>query len=180
MATENTRAKTMKTVQMVNTLTTVDDCTKFIKNLNVGAVETMYYIGKTLLRAKTLNSGLNVVEYGMNEFGYKQAFIYRVMKVADNFTIDTVIKYGIEKLYLIGNENELEKYKPEMTLKEVKEVKASDKAKVRNKDPKKEFIKESDKLIKAINEYVEKYGVETDCYTEVIKDLENRIKEINE
>lgn len=178
MATESTRAKTMKTVQMVNTLTTVDDCTKFIKNLNVGAVETMYYIGKTLLRAKLLNSDLNVVEYGMKEFGYKQAFIYRVMKVADSFTIDTVLKYGIEKLYLIGNDKELDKYSPEMTLKEVKEVKANNKTKERKVDPKKEFIKKADNLIKAINEFVEKYGVETESYSEVVKDLENRLKEI--
>lgn len=178
MSTENKKIDTFRTSQMVNTLTTVDECTKFIKNLNRGATETMYYIGKTLLRAKLLNADLNVVEYG-KEFGYKQAFVYRVMKVAETFTLTDVNKYGIEKLYLIGNKKELEKYSPEMTLKEVKETKASEKTKkAKNVDPKKAFIKSTEKLIKELSEYVETYGVETENYNLVIKDLERRLEDI--
>lgn len=128
----------------INSLKTVADISSILENLNKNGVQNMYYIGVALNRAKELDPKMNIVAYG-EKFGYKSAFTYRIAKVAKEFALDDVMKWGIEKLSIAKTPSglkvlESKGIKPTDTVDKVKKS-VIDEKNVTEKAPRKKSMK---------------------------------------
>lgn len=167
----------------INSLKTVADVSSILENLNKNGVQNMYYIGVALNRAKELDPKMNVVAYG-EKFGYKSAFTYRIAKVAKEFELEDVMKWGIEKLAIAKTTDGLKALeskgiKPNDTVETVKksvnnEKNVTEKA-PRQKSKKtinKEEIKKIEKAIETMSAVCEfsTFGILKDC-VETLKQM---------
>lgn len=167
----------------INSIKTVADVSNILENLNKNGVQNMYCIGVALNRAKELDPKLNIVAYG-EKFGYKSAFTYRIAKVAKEFVLEDVMKWGIEKLAIAKTPDglkllESKGVKPTDTVDTVKKN-ASNEKNVTEKPPRqksrktinKEEIKKIEKAIKTMSEVCEfsTSGILKDC-VETLKQM---------
>lgn len=180
----------------INSLKTVADVSSILENLNKNGVQNMYYIGVALNRAKELDPKMNVVAYG-EKFGYKGAFTYRIAKVAKEFELEDVIKWGIEKLSIAKTHDGLKALenkgiKPNDTVETVKKSVSNEKNLTkkapRQKSKKtinKEEIKKIEKAIETISKVCEfsTFGILKDCVEtlkQMKKDRESVIAKMEE
>lgn len=170
--------------ESINALKTVEDVSTILENLNKNGVQNMYYIGVALNRAKELDPKMNIIAYGV-KFGYKSAFTYRIAKVAKEFALEDVMKWGIEKLAIAKNSDGLKALeskgiKPTDTVKTVKnsvdENNATEKT-PRHKSMKtihKEEIKKIEKAIETVS------AVYEFSPSEILKDCVETLKQMTE
>lgn len=168
---------------VINSLKTVNDVSSLLENLNKNGVQNMYYIGVALNRAKELDPKINIVAYG-EKFGYKSAFTYRIAKVAKEFVLEDVMKWGIEKLAIAKTPDGLKALeskgiKPTDTVGTVKKNVINEKN-VTEKPPRqksrktinKEEIKKIEKAIETMSAVCEfsTFGILKDC-VETLKQM---------
>lgn len=169
----------------INELKTIEDVSTILENLNKNGVQNMYYIGVALNRAKELDPKMDIVAYG-EKFGYKSAFTYRIAKVAKEFVLEDVMKWGIEKLAIAKTYDGLKALeskgiKPTDTVKTVKKS-ADNENNSTEKTPRhksmktinKEEIKKIKKAIEAVS------AVYEFSPSEILKDCVETLKQMTE
>lgn len=169
----------------INSLNTVADVSSILENLNKNGVQNMYYIGVALNRAKELDPKMNVVAYG-EKFGYKSAFTYRIAKVAKEFELEDVMKWGIEKLAIAKTPDglkflESKGIKPIDTVETVKKSVNNEKN-VTEKAPRQKSIKTINKEeIKKIEKAIETMSAVCEFSTfGILKDCVETLKQMKE
>lgn len=168
----------------INALKTIEDVSTILENLNKNGVQNMYYIGVALNRAKELDPKMDIVAYG-GKFGYKSAFTYRIAKVAKEFALEDVIKWGIEKLAIAKNSDGLKALeskgiKPTDTVKTVKN--SVDENNATEKAPRQKSRKTINKEeIKKIEKAIETMSAVCEFSTfEILKDCVETLKHMKE